>query len=123
MGSLVLIRRSSQSSLKTLALTAVSRFISSNPLSAPSNGLTNAQIHTCAGVSGISKASPPVGLRSFHSGQPLRAGFAAADYSDGEKASSGGADEGLEVSKLGISPKIVEALASKGIHKLFPIQV
>ncbi|XP_057796700.1 DEAD-box ATP-dependent RNA helicase 53, mitochondrial-like [Salvia miltiorrhiza] len=123
MGSLVLIRRSSQSSLKTLALTAVSRFISVNPLSAPSNAASGAQIHTCAADSVLPKAAPCVGLgRSFHSGQALRAGFAVADYSDGERASSGPADEGLEIAKLGIAPQIVSALKSKGIEKLFPIQ-
>lgn len=36
---------------------------------------------------------------------------------------AGGAEEGLEVAKLGISPKIVSQLASRGITKLFPIQV
>lgn len=46
-----------------------------------------------------------------------------ADYSDSERASSSPSDEGLEISKLGISPKIVSALASRGIEKLFPIQV
>lgn len=32
-------------------------------------------------------------------------------------------DEGIEISKLGISSEIVYALAKKGITKLFPIQV
>lgn len=32
-------------------------------------------------------------------------------------------DEGLEISKLGISDEIVSRLAKKGINKLFPIQV
>lgn len=124
MGSLLLIRRSSQSSLKTLALSAVSRFISVNPLSAPSNAVFDAQIHTSAAGSVLPKASPSVGLaRGFHSGRALRAGFAAADYSDGERASSGPADEGLEISKLDISPQIVSALKRRGIEKLFPIQV
>lgn len=123
MGSLLFIRRSSSSSLKTSALTAVSRFISGNPLSAPSNALFNPHIHTCASGSVLPKASPCVGFtRSFNSGQALRAGFAMADYSDSERASTSPSDEGLEISKLGISPKIVSALASRGIEKLFPIQ-
>lgn len=123
MGSLLFIRRSSSSSLKTSALTAVSRFISGNPLSAPSNALFNPHIHTCASGSVLPKASPCVVFtRSFNSGQALGAGFAMADYSDSERASTSPSDEGLEISKLGISPTIVSALASRGIEKLFPIQ-
>ncbi|KAG6422628.1 hypothetical protein SASPL_113005 [Salvia splendens] len=122
MGSLVLMRRSSQSSLKTFALTAASRFLSANPQSAP-NAAFEARIHTCTAGSVLPKDSPGVGFpRSFHSGQTLRAGFAVADYSDGESASSGPADEGLAISKLDISPQIVSALKNRGIENLFPIQ-
>lgn len=75
--------------------------------------------------------------RSFHGAAGLNfrasvptanAGYAAAadlfeeDQSRGHGTSTGG-DEGLEISKLGISEHIVSALASKGITKLFPIQV
>lgn len=121
MGSLVLMRRSS---LKTFALTAASRFLSANPQSAPTNAVFEARIHTCAAGSVLPKDSPCVGFaRSFHSGQTLRAGFAVADYSDGERASSGPADEGLAISKLDISPQIVTALKNRGIENLFPIQV
>lgn len=126
MGSLLLIRRSSSSSLKTLALTAVNRFISENPPPVPSNALFSPHIHTYATGSDLPKPSPGVGLtRGFHSGLALRAGFAVADYSDTDekRASSGPSDEGLQISKLGISQEIVSALARKGIEKLFPIQV
>uniref|UniRef100_A0A804N582 DEAD-box ATP-dependent RNA helicase 53 n=1 Tax=Zea mays TaxID=4577 RepID=A0A804N582_MAIZE len=55
-----------------------------------------------------------------------RAEFAAEEglfYEDDSRAPAGGpAAEGLEIAKLGISSKIVERLASKGITKLFPIQ-
>jgi ATP-dependent RNA helicase DDX21 len=34
-----------------------------------------------------------------------------------------GNEEGLEISRLGISQEIIGALAKKGITKLFPIQV
>ncbi|XP_062202633.1 DEAD-box ATP-dependent RNA helicase 9-like [Phragmites australis] len=44
-------------------------------------------------------------------------------FEEEKKAAGAGAGgEGLEVDKLGISPKIVERLAKKGITKLFPIQ-
>ncbi|XP_047970104.1 DEAD-box ATP-dependent RNA helicase 53, mitochondrial-like [Salvia hispanica] len=123
MGSLLLIRRSSQSSLRTLALTAASRFISVHPQPATSNAVSDARIHTSTAGSRLPAAYPCVGLaRGFHSGQPLRAGFAMADYSDTEKASSRPADEGLEIAKLDISPQIVTALKKRGIEKLFPIQ-
>lgn len=71
------------------------------------------------------------GVRKFHSRpRPLgfraswatQVGYAVADYSDEEKRQSSNSDEGLEISKLGISQEIVSALAKKGITKLFPIQ-
>ncbi|GER32387.1 DEAD-box ATP-dependent RNA helicase [Striga asiatica] len=62
------------------------------------------------------RPSPAFGLtRGFHSGLAMRAGCTVADCSDAEDAKS--SDEGLEISKLGIS-----ALASRGTQKLFPIQ-
>lgn len=123
MGSLLLIRRSSSSSLKTLALTAVSRFISENPSPVP---LYARHIYAHEIASVLPTPFPAVGLtRGFHSGRALKAGFAVADYSDADekRASNGPSDEGLEISKLGISQDITSALAQKGIHKLFPIQV
>ncbi|KAL8511342.1 hypothetical protein ACS0TY_017948 [Phlomoides rotata] len=122
MGSLLLIRRSSSSSLKKLALTAVSRFISENPTPVPSYA-RHIYAHDTGSV--LPTPSPAFGLtRGFHSGRALRAGFAVADYSDADekRASNGPSDEGLEISKLGISQDIISALAQKGIHKLFPIQ-
>lgn len=62
-------------------------------------------------------------------GAAARAQFAAEEgsfYEEDKRAPAGGgaaAEEGLEIAKLGISSKIVERLASKGITKLFPIQV
>ncbi|KAK3137000.1 hypothetical protein QOZ80_5BG0446290 [Eleusine coracana subsp. coracana] len=60
-------------------------------------------------------------------GAAARPEFAADDgpFFEEEKrsaGSAGAADEGLEIAKLGISPKIVNQLAQKGITKLFPIQ-
>ncbi|CAI9089893.1 OLC1v1024544C1 [Oldenlandia corymbosa var. corymbosa] len=65
--------------------------------------------------------------RGFHSGRPslFSAGFAVEDFSDDDKRGnqgSGVADDGLDISKLGIENDIVSALARKGITKLFPIQ-
>ena len=46
-----------------------------------------------------------------------------AFFEDEKRAAGGAGDEGLEIAKLGISSKIVDRLAQKGITKLFPIQV
>ncbi|KAF7144604.1 hypothetical protein RHSIM_Rhsim04G0084900 [Rhododendron simsii] len=73
--------------------------------------------------------------RSFHAGPPSnfrasvpasRPEFAVDDFAADEDKSrghgTGTSDDGLEISKLGISEHIVSALAKKGITKLFPIQ-
>ncbi|KAJ4837360.1 DEAD-box ATP-dependent RNA helicase 53, mitochondrial [Turnera subulata] len=64
------------------------------------------------------------GPLDFKASSPAQAGFAVADYGyDEDKGrGTGGADEGLEIVKLGISEEIVSALAKKNITKLFPIQ-
>lgn len=60
-------------------------------------------------------------FRAFHSGRVLEApGYAVADFSDDDK--KGATDDGLDISKLGISNDIVSSLARRGITKLFPIQ-
>ena len=59
-------------------------------------------------------------------GAAARAEFAAAEegsFYEEDKRAGGAADQGLEIAKLGISSKIVDRLAKKGITKLFPIQV
>lgn len=74
-------------------------------------------------------------FKSFHSSVPLhfRASIASYspeyaavdDYSDEDRGfgkAGASEDEGLEISKLGISDQIVTALAAKGIKKMFPIQ-
>ena len=74
------------------------------------------------------------GARTFHANPgplnfraslvPRAAQFAIErDYSNYEEVSNANSDEGLEIAKLGIAPEIVDALARKGIAKLFPIQV
>ena len=79
-------------------------------------------------------SSDGVGVRSLHSksgplnfrSSPVSRGAQLAverDYSNEEVGSGTNCDEGLEIAKLGISREIVDALAKKGIAKLFPIQV
>lgn len=67
---------------------------------------------------GFHVASGPLNFRASLVSQ---AEFAVEEYDDASSSRSG--DEGLEISKLGIAPEIVSALAKKGITKLFPIQV
>lgn len=54
-------------------------------------------------------------MRGLHISRPLAAGVAVARLPE--------EDEGLEISKLGISQEVVSALARRGITQLFPIQV
>ncbi|KAL5707011.1 RNA helicase [Ranunculus cassubicifolius] len=60
----------------------------------------------------------------YKSSMISQAEYAVEDFSDEERISvkAGGSDDGLEISKLGIDKQIVNALAKKGINKLFPIQ-
>lgn len=53
--------------------------------------------------------------------KPYAAGYAVASSSSYD-VNNNNDNDGLEISKLGISQGIVEALAKKGITKLFPIQ-
>ncbi|TKY46711.1 DEAD-box ATP-dependent RNA helicase 53 [Spatholobus suberectus] len=64
------------------------------------------------------------GPLSFRSSPVSRAAQFAVerDYSNDDEGCGANRDEGLEIAKLGISPEIVDALAKKGIAKLFPIQ-
>lgn len=59
---------------------------------------------------------------SFGLSQAVRNVVEEVNEEEVKKGGSGN-DEGLEISKLGISSEIVYALAKKGITKLFPIQV
>ncbi|KAF8408755.1 hypothetical protein HHK36_004823 [Tetracentron sinense] len=75
------------------------------------------------GVRDFHFSTGPLGFRASSVAQ---AEFAIDNFSDEEKSPGkkvgGESDEGLEISKLGISQEIVSALAKKGISKLFPIQ-
>ncbi|RDX92091.1 DEAD-box ATP-dependent RNA helicase 53, mitochondrial, partial [Mucuna pruriens] len=71
------------------------------------------------------------GSRAFHAkSEPLnfrlspvsRAAQLAVERDYDEEGCDANCDKGLEIAKLGISPEIVDALAKKGIAKLFPIQ-
>ncbi|PWA92192.1 DNA/RNA helicase, DEAD/DEAH box type, N-terminal [Artemisia annua] len=71
-------------------------------------------------------------VRNFHGSRwvsfrstdykPYAAGYAVASSSSYDVNNNTNDNDGLEISKLGISQGIVEALAKKGITKLFPIQ-
>ncbi|XP_051114786.1 DEAD-box ATP-dependent RNA helicase 53, mitochondrial-like [Andrographis paniculata] len=120
MGSLLLIRRSSSFPTRKLALTALAHFFNGKLPQSPLNPLVAPRNHAYAAGS-----APVFGLtRGFHSSRALQAGVAAAEYSYAEEnwTSTGSSDDGLEISKLGISQEIVSALKRRGIEKLFPIQ-
>lgn len=131
----------SKQALSLLISIETSRFSSSLPSSEsllPQNPAFGGEIRPYDGFRDSEKnLGFVIPCRNFHfSAAPLgfgasdavRAESAVADFSDDEKApgkNSSGADidEGLEISKLGISQEIVSALAKKGITILFPIQV
>ncbi|WOG98368.1 hypothetical protein DCAR_0417709 [Daucus carota subsp. sativus] len=98
---------------------------------APQFSTFSGNIHRDTYVFG-NKSVPGV-KRDFHGGGLLnfRGSFGLSnavrsvveEVNDEEvKKGGSGNDEGLEISKLGISSEIVYALAKKGITKLFPIQ-
>ncbi|GAU12604.1 hypothetical protein TSUD_132140, partial [Trifolium subterraneum] len=68
--------------------------------------------------------SGPLNFHSSLVSRVARGAQLAVDYDDAhdDEGFSGNGDEGLEIAKLGISKEIVNALAKKGIAKLFPIQ-
>lgn len=126
MSSLFLLRKSSSS--KRLALSAFNSLFSEKLI--PRNSLISPKIQnyvTSSRENAPVPSSAPLrsATRCFHAGRALRAEYAVADFSDADdrRASSGVEDDGLEIAKLGISQEIVSTLASKGITKLFPIQV
>ncbi|CAN4110075.1 unnamed protein product [Withania somnifera] len=132
MSSLMLLNKSSSSThaSKRVALNALTRlffspsstsidsFISGNALPATQyNSFTTTTTTSSTNSSRSGKwvdSKFGVSVRGFHSHGYLQAGYAVADLPED--------DEGLEISKLGISQEIVSALAKKGITKLFPIQ-
>ncbi|XP_073060782.1 DEAD-box ATP-dependent RNA helicase 53, mitochondrial-like [Primulina eburnea] len=117
MGGLLLLRRSSSStSSKRLALTALSHIFPEKLPPPSSNALISPQIPSTRALHKSSSFFQST-LRGFHSGRALWAEYAVAHLSD-----DGPVDDGLEISKLGISQEIVSALAGKGISRLFPIQ-
>jgi ATP-dependent RNA helicase DDX21 len=64
------------------------------------------------------------GPSGFRATFATRAEFAVDElYEEEKNGASNKGDEGLEISKLGISDEIVSRLAKRGINKLFPIQV
>lgn len=137
MSGLLLFRKSSSSLFhRRLAVTALTHFFSSSPqpsyassFSSVSNEFSATNNSLFSGVRGFGNSFDHTAevckltkTRALHSGRILQAqGYAVADFSDDDK--KGAADEGLEISKLGIHNEIVSSLAKKGITRLFPIQV
>lgn len=89
------------------------------PAAAPTPSISGLLRFSDFGVRGF-RSQP--GHLDFRASVVSQAEYAVADFSDDEKSSRAG-DDGLDISKLGISQDIVAALAKKGITKLFPIQV
>nr|XP_043625236.1 DEAD-box ATP-dependent RNA helicase 53, mitochondrial-like [Erigeron canadensis] len=121
MNSLILLRSSSRklTTLAPLATTASLQHLFTPSSTHPQNQSLKSLIPTNVA---------PFSIRSFHGSNWVNfrvsdvskqaAGFAVASV-DNDRAAS---NDGLEISKLGISQDIVSALAKKGITKLFPIQ-
>lgn len=125
MNSLVLLKKSSSlHASKRVALNALTHLLFSPATSGDKvisgNALPSTQSNsfTTSSTSRIGNwvdGKFGVSVRGFHSGGYLRAGYAVEDLPED--------DEGLDISKLGISQEIISALEKKGITKLFPIQV
>ncbi|XP_055823791.1 DEAD-box ATP-dependent RNA helicase 53, mitochondrial-like [Solanum dulcamara] len=124
MNSLVLLKKSSSlHASKRVALNALTHLLFSPSTSGDYkfiSGNTQFNSFTIASTANTSRnrnwvdGKFGVSVRGFHSRGYLKAGYAVADLPED--------DEGLEISKLGISQEIVSALEKKGITKLFPIQ-
>ncbi|XP_010323935.3 DEAD-box ATP-dependent RNA helicase 53, mitochondrial [Solanum lycopersicum] len=124
MNSLVLLKKSSSlHASKRVALNALTHLFFSPSTSGEDKFISgNTQFNSFTTVSTANTSTNGnwvdrkfgVSVRGFHSGRYLRAGYAVANLPED--------DEGLEISKLGISQEIVSALEKKGITKLFPIQ-
>ncbi|KAK6917989.1 Helicase, C-terminal [Dillenia turbinata] len=113
------------------ALAAITRPLGGAPhlqhrlmiITPPSPPTTIAEIDS--GFGGVREFHARSGPLQLRASAFLQSGYAVADYSDEEKSVAGkkeSGDDGLQISKLGISSEIVSALAKKGITKLFPIQ-
>lgn len=127
MNSLFLLKKSSASSLltsKRVSINAISDVFSDK--FSPRNALPVPQVHSF--TTSLTISAPPTSwvngkfgysVKGFHGGGWfLRAATATAMVDLEEYC-----DEGVEISKLGISEEIVSALAQRGITSLFPIQV
>ncbi|KAJ8527887.1 hypothetical protein K7X08_015338 [Anisodus acutangulus] len=115
MNSLFLLRKSSSSlTSKRVYINAISHIFSDK--FSPSNALTVSQIHSF--TTSLTVSTPPKKWVDGKFGYNGVRGFAATAMVELEEE----CDEGLEISKLGISEEIVSALKQRGITSLFPIQ-
>ncbi|KAH9303809.1 hypothetical protein KI387_008213, partial [Taxus chinensis] len=97
-----------------------------SPLSAySSRGFGNLVQHSPQ-IEGLCNAKKDYEFTRFYSSVgafgPKAASPALAEFAVAEDYGVAEADDGLEIAKLGIDPEIINALAKKGIVKLFPIQ-
>ncbi|KAJ7965014.1 DEAD-box ATP-dependent RNA helicase [Quillaja saponaria] len=139
MMGIVLRRSSSIASRRTLAVLPSIQSVLHHQILNPSSTTTTTDLVSRNGGFGGETRSFSTLLwasgfkaRAFHAKSgPLniraslvsQAEFAVDDYSyDEEKGSKGNSDQGLEIAKLGFAQEIIDALAKKGITKLFPIQ-
>ncbi|KAH0709961.1 hypothetical protein KY284_011388 [Solanum tuberosum] len=126
MNSLFLLRKSSSSlTSKRVSINSISHIFSDK--FSPRNALPVPQVHSF--TTSLTISAPPMNwvdgkfgysVKGFHGGGCcLQAATATAmAMVDLEED----CEEGLEISKLGISEEIVSALAQRGITSLFPIQ-
>ncbi|KAK4343508.1 hypothetical protein RND71_036602 [Anisodus tanguticus] len=115
MNSLFILRKSSSSlTSKRVSINAISHIFSDK--FSPRNALQVPQIHIF--TTSLTLSAPPKKWVDGKFGYNSVRGFAATAMVELEEE----CDEGLEISKLGISEEIVSALKQRGITSLFPIQ-
>ncbi|XP_059276911.1 DEAD-box ATP-dependent RNA helicase 53, mitochondrial-like [Lycium ferocissimum] len=116
MNSLFLLRKSSSSlTSKRVTINAISHIFSDK--FSPRNALQGSQVHSFS--TSLTISVPQKNWVDGKFGYNVR-GFAATATAMVEIEEE--CDEGLEISKLGISEEIVSALKQRGITSLFPIQ-
>ncbi|VFQ90913.1 unnamed protein product [Cuscuta campestris] len=120
-GSALLRRSSSLPASKRLHLAALSHLFHSSSSSSEivkcrNDRLVPQFVATASNPPATGRFTPSLGqiVRGLHISRPLAAGAAVARSQE--------EDEGLEISRLGIAPEVVSALARRGITQLFPIQ-
>lgn len=127
MNSLFLLRKSSSSlTSKRVSINSISHIFSDK--FSPRNALRLPQVQSF--TTSLTVSAPPMNrvdgkfgysVKGFHGGGCCLQAATATAMAMVELEED--CEEGLEISKLGISEEIVSALAQRGITSLFPIQV